>query len=82
MKTISLSEEIENLDKKVPKLPQKSITPKNFNVDKKSITNLPQLRKVALARRRTKFVMIIALFISCFSLSVFIGFVGPFLLFK
>lgn len=50
--------------------------------EKKTGSNLPQIRKVAIAKRRTKFVMLIALFISCFSLSVFIGFIGPFLLFK
>ncbi len=50
--------------------------------EKKTCSNLPQVRKVAIAKRRTKFVMLIALFISCFSLSVFIGFIGPFLLFK
>ena len=51
-------------------------------LEKKVHTNLPQLRKVAIARRRTRFVMLVALFISCFSLSVFIGFIGPFMLFK
>lgn len=52
------------------------------SIKTKTYTNLPQVRKVALAKRRTKTVMLIAFFISCFSLSVFIGFYGPFLLFK
>ena len=52
------------------------------NVEKKTYSNLPQVRKVAIAKRRAKFVMLVALFVSCFSLSVFIGFIGPFLLFK
>jgi len=44
--------------------------------------NLPVVRKVAVAQRRARFILLVALFISCFSLSVFIGFIGPFLLFK
>ena len=52
------------------------------NSEKKTSSNLPQLRKVAIAKRRTKFILLITLFVSCFSLSVFIGFYAPFLLFK
>ena len=48
----------------------------------KNDRNLPQVRKVALATRSIKRIMIVALFVSCFSISVFIGFYGPFLLFK
>ena len=55
---------------------KKDISKVNKNV------NLPQTRKVALAKRRTKFVLLVALFVSCFSLSVFVGFAGPFLLFR
>lgn len=54
----------------------------NPDAEKKNYSNLPQVRKVAIAKRRAKFVMLVALFVSCFSLSVFIGFIGPFLLFK
>ena len=76
MKVISLSEEIEKLDKK-------DFTVKSTNSEeRKTYTNLPQIRKVAIAKRRTKYVMLVALFVSCFSLSVYIGFIGPFLLFK
>lgn len=44
--------------------------------------NLPVVRKVAVAQKRAKIVMLVALFVSCFSLSVFIGFYGPFMLFE
>lgn len=54
----------------------------NPDAEKKTYSNLPQVRKVAIAKRRAKFVMLVALFVSCFSLSVFVGFIGPFLLFK
>lgn len=71
MNTRTLSEEVSRLEKK------------DFNISiENKKNNLPQVRKVAIAKRRAKFVMLVALFISCFSLSVFIGFVGPFLLFK
>lgn len=76
MKVTSLSEEIEKLDKK--DLTVKSST----SIATKTHTNLPQVRKVAIAKRRVKYVMLVALFVSCFSVSVYIGFIGPFLLFK
>jgi len=124
MKVISLSQEIEKLEKKefpvkenkktlkvktskrvctpvkTPKnthsTPQKSnkdskVTSQNKNKPannsnptpiKKTYTNLPQVRKVAIAKRRTKTIILVALFISCFSLSIFIGYLGPFMLFK
>ena len=76
MKVISLSEEMEKLDKK-------DFTVKSTNSEeRKTYINLPQVRKVAIAKRRTKHIMLVALFVSCFSLSVYIGFIGPFLLFK
>ena len=80
MKVISLSEEIEKLDKKdfTIKNNKKTATP----IERNTYKNLPEVRKVALAKRRTKAVLLVALFVSCFSLSVFIGFMGPFLLFK
>ena len=76
MKVNSLSKEIENLEKK-------DLTVQvSVSKEKKTYSNLPQVRKVAIAKRRTKYVMLVALFVSCFSLSVYIGFIGPFLLFK
>lgn len=78
MKTITLSEAIEKLDKK-------DFTIKNSaksNANKKVSSNLPEVRKVAIAKRNAKRIMIVALFVSCFSLSVFIGYFGTFLLFK
>lgn len=108
MKTNSLSQEIENLNKKdfsVKKnmsstktklktpaqiiqsnkstkinLPKKSFSSTNSTIG--SSSNLPALRKVAIAKQRTQIILLVALFVSCFSLSVFIGFLGPFLLFK
>ena len=50
--------------------------------DRKKSFNLPAVRKVAIAKRRARFVLLVAFFISCFSLSVFVGYIGPFLLFK
>ena len=50
--------------------------------DKKTSINLPAVRKMAIAKKRVNFVLLVGFFISCFSLSVFIGFIGPFLLFK
>ena len=76
MKVNSLYKEIENLEKK-------DLTVQvSVSKEKKTYSNLPQVRKVAIAKRRTKYVMLVALFVSCFSLSVYIGFIGPFLLFK
>ena len=76
MKNLSLSEEIEKMQKK-----DYSITAHEVK-EKKTITNLPQIRKVALAKRRAKGVLIGAFIVSWFSLSVFIGFIFPFLLFQ
>lgn len=77
MKNLSLSEEIEKMQKK-----DYSITAREVKEKKKTITNLPQVRKVALAKRRAKGVLIGAFIVSWFSLSVFIGFIFPFLLFQ
>lgn len=77
MKNLSLSEEIEKMQKK-----DYSITAHEVKEKKKTITNLPQVRKVALAKRRAKGVLIGAFIVSWFSLSVFIGFIFPFLLFQ
>ena len=77
MKSLSLSEEIEKMQKR-----DYSITAHEANKEKKTVTNLPQVRRVALAKRRAKGVIIGAFIVSWFSLSVFIGFVFPFLLFK
>ena len=74
MKTNNLTEAIETIKKN--DLPVKQEKSTSFN------RNLPQIRKVALAKRNVKFVMLVALFVSCFSLSVFVGYFGPFLLFK
>lgn len=61
-------------------LPKKSSIPTNRPFT--SSSNLPAVRKVAIAKQRTQIILLVALFVSCFSLSVFIGFIGPFLLFK
>lgn len=108
MKVISLSQEIQNLEKKdfsikeqrkdtileevkthvstISKKLEDNISNKKTaesNISKSnSSNNLPEIRKVALAKKRTHIILLVALFLSCFSLSVFIGFVGPFLLFK
>ena len=96
MKEVSLSEEIEKLNKKDFSIKSqkmsalKGIESSNTAVnvinseclEKEAYRNLPQVRKVAIAKRRTKFVMLVALFVSCFSISVYIGFFGTFLLFK
>ncbi len=74
MKANNLTETIENLEK--TDFPVKQEKNNSFN------RNLPQVRKVALAKRNVKFVMLVALFVSCFSISVFVGYFGPFLLFK
>lgn len=74
MKAKSLTEAVEKLEK--TEIQIKKEKQASFN------RNLPAVRKVALAKRRVKFVMLVALFVSCFSLSVFIGYFGPFLLFK
>lgn len=74
MKTNTLTEAIETIKK--TDFPVKQENSTSFN------RNLPQVRKVALAKRNVKFVMLVALFVSCFSLSVFVGYFGPFLLFK
>ena len=62
------------------------ILPKKFSTSTKTPStpsnNLPALRKVAIAKQRTQIILLVALFVSCFSLSVFIGFIGPFLLFR
>ena len=89
MKVNSLSKEIENLDKKDFSFKKKNTisampsvqTPKQAETAKASM-NLPMVRKVAIAKRHARLVLLVALFVSCFSLSVFIGFIGPFLLFK
>ena len=108
MKVISLSQEIQNLEKKdfsikeqrkdtileevkthvstISKKLEDNISNKKTaesNISKiNSSNNLPEIRKVALAKKRTHIILLVALFLSCFSLSVFIGFIGPFLLFK
>lgn len=89
MKVASLSEEIKNLDKKdfsikEKKTKSKSSPAQTLKQRENNIcsTNLPMVRKVALAKRHARIVLLVALFVSCFSLSVFIGFIGPFLLFK
>ena len=74
MKTNTLTEAIETIKKIDLPVKQENFT--SFN------RNLPQVRKVALAKRNVKFVMHVALFVSCFSLSDFVGYFGPFLLFK
>ncbi|MBO5141928.1 MAG: hypothetical protein J6C46_02830 [Clostridia bacterium] len=92
MKVLNLSEAVEKLEKtdlpvklQDTKKKEKAQTNTSSNKADKVLSqnrNLPQVRKVALAKRRVAFVMLVALFISCFSLSVFVGYFGPFLLFK
>ena len=86
MKSNSLSEAVKELEKtEIPvkvKKQEKTENSENSNKNYSPNRNLPQVRKVALARRRVGFIMLVALFVSCFSLSVFVGYFGPFLLFK
>lgn len=80
MKANSLSQEIEKIEKK--DLSFKEAKKKKQTKNASTSSNLPEVRKVALSKRRARIVLLTALFVSCFSLSVFIGFIGPFLLFK
>lgn len=90
MKTNSLSQEIENLNKRDFSIKQNrkilNLKAKTTSVSSKtpsaSSNNLPAVRKVAIAKQRTQIILLVALFVSCFSLSVFIGYIGPFLLFR
>ena len=86
MKSNSLSAAVKELEKtEIPVKGEKQEKTENSENTNKSYSpnsNLPQIRKVALARRRVGFIMLVALFVSCFSLSVFVGYFGPFLLFK
>ena len=91
MKNNTLSKEIENLEKKDFSVKEKKSSSNsnkkqnNVSTSKKIINssiNLPEVRKVALAKRRVRFVFWFAVFISCFSLSVFVGYCAPFMLFQ
>ena len=63
MKTNSLSQEIENLNKKDFSIKEKKTSNKPILG---STTNLPAVRKVAIAKQRTQIVLLVALFVSCY----------------
>ncbi len=91
MKNSSLATAIENMEKKSYRVKshpaKKSPEQKPINSSKSTMKethsfDLPAIRKVALAKRSLKFVFLVSLFISCFSISIFIGYFGTFWLFK